>query len=91
MKRGRELNLRGVSNALDIVASEIKSGQIAMPKLAVRYTLRGHSAEGALPLMVIHVPFTTAESTGFSTAVDNFRPWLMWPGSAHAHIMVPGQ
>ena len=91
MTRWRELALKGVSSTRDIVASEIESGKIAMPKLAVRYTLRGHSPEGALPIMVIHVPFTTAASTGFSTEVDNFRPWLMWPGTPHTHIMVPGQ
>ena len=88
--RLQELTVKGVSNKYVTVANEIESGKIPMPKLAVRYTLRGHSPEGALPLTVIHVPFATAESTGFSTEIDNFRPWLMWPGTANAHIMVPG-
>lgn len=86
MNRMRELGPEG--NAT--VASEIKSGKIAMPKFAIRYTLRGHSPEGALPLSVIHVPYATPELSGFSTEIDNFRPWLMWAGTAHAHIMVPG-
>lgn len=92
MNRRRELGLKGVSNAAaaDIVANEIESGKIAMPKLAVRYTLRGHSPEGALPLTIIHVPYATTESTGFSSELDNFRPWLMLAGTPHAHIMVPG-
>lgn len=92
MNRTLELTTSGMANAkaLEIVASEIKTGKIIMPKLAVRYTLRGHSPEGALPLTVIHVPFSTSESTGFSEEIDNFRPWLMWAGTAHAHIMVPG-
>ena len=86
MKRMKELGPEGNST----VASEIKSGKIAMPKLAIRYTLRGHSPEGAIPLTVIHVPYATSELTGFSTEIDNFRPWLMLAGTAHAHIMVPG-
>jgi hypothetical protein len=90
MTRLQELTLKGVSNIYDTVDNEIEAGKIPMPKLAVRYTLRGHSPDGALPLTVIHVPFATAESTGFSTEIDNFRPWLMWPGTANAHIMVPG-
>ena len=61
-----------------------------MPDIAIPYTLRGHSAEGVLPLTVIHIPYTTAESTGFSDEIDNFRPRLIWGGTAHAHIMVYG-
>jgi len=92
MNRLQELKRNSPSpeQAYDTLASEIKSGKIIMPDIAIRYTLRGHSTEGALPLTVIHVPFTTAASTGFSEKIDNFRPWLMWPGTAHAHIMVPG-
>ena len=90
MTRIRELKSQGVSNVYDSVASEIELSKIDMPKLAVRYTLRGHSPEGALPLTVIHVPYATTESTGFSSEIDNFRPWLMWAGTPHAHIMVPG-
>lgn len=90
LTRIRELRINGVSNVYDSLASEIKSSKIDMPKLAVRYTLRGHSPEGALPLTVIHVPYATTESTGFSSEIDNFRPWLMWAGTPHAHIMVPG-
>ena len=92
MNRLRELVVGGMSNeeAYTKVANEIKDGIIKMPSVAVRYTLRGHSAEGALSLTIIHIPFCTQESTGFSTKIDNYRPWLMWGGTAHAHIMVPG-
>lgn len=89
MNRIRELASNGES-MFDIIADEIESGKITMPKLAIRYTLRGHSAEGALPLSVIHVPYATSESTGLSTEINNFRPWLMWASTPHAHIMVPG-
>ena len=90
MKRIRELKINGVSNVYDSLTTEIELGIIDMPKLAVRYTLRGHSHEGALPLTIIHVPYATTESTGFSSEIDNYRPWLMWGGTPHAHIMVPG-
>lgn len=90
MNRLQELKKISPDQAHDLLALEIKSGKIVMPDIAIRYTLRGHSAEGALPLTVIHVPFTTAEATGFSDKIDHFRPWLMWGGTAHAHIMVPG-
>ncbi len=89
MNRRRELASNDES-WFDIVAAEIESGKISMPQLAIRYTLRGHSPEGALPLSVIHVPNATRESTGLSTEINNFRPWLMWAGTPHAHIMVPG-
>jgi hypothetical protein len=90
MTRIRKLRLNGVSNVYDSLSTEIEFGLINIPKLAVRYTLRGHSHEGALPLTIIHVPYATTESTGFSSEIDNFRPWLMWEGTPHAHIMVPG-
>jgi len=90
MTRLWELKLNGHSNVYETVAKEIKSGKIKIPELSVRYTLRGHSAEGALPLTIIHVPFANSKSTGFSNEIDNFRPWLMWEGTAHAHIMIPG-
>lgn len=57
----------------------------------MRYTLRGHSAEGAVPLAVLHVPFATAESMGLSTEPDHYRPWLMAESTVMAHIMLPGQ
>ena len=89
MNRMRELASNDES-MFDIVAAEIESGKIGVPQLAIRYTLRGHSPEGALPLSVIHVPYATRESTGLSTEIDNFRPWLMLAGTWQAHIMVPG-
>jgi hypothetical protein len=37
---------------------------------------------------VIYVPFATAESTGLSTKASDGAPWLMFPGTAGAHIMI---
>ncbi len=88
-KRRAELASR--PDILDILRSEVGSGRLKMPDIAIRYTLRGHSAEGAVPLAVLHVPFATAESMGLSTEPDNFRPWLMAESTVMAHIMLPGQ
>lgn len=88
-KRRAELASR--PDVLDILRSEVESGRLKMPDIAIRYTLRGHSAEGAAPLAVLHVPFATAESMGLSTEPDNFRPWLMAESTVMAHIMLPGQ
>jgi hypothetical protein len=85
--------LRGNPEQVAIMEAEVKSGQLAVPRVAMRYTLRGAEAEGGVPLGVLHIPFATAadaEEMGFSTVPDNFRPWLMWEGSPMAHVMFPG-
>ncbi len=70
----RRVELASKPDFLDVLRSEVESERLKVPKMAIRYTLRGQSAEGALPLAVIHVPFATAESTGLSTVPDHFRP-----------------
>ena len=37
---------------------------------------------------VIYLPFATPESTGLSTKPGENAPWLMYPGTAGAHIMI---
>jgi hypothetical protein len=37
---------------------------------------------------VIYVPFATTETTGLSTKASDSVPWLMYPGTAGAHIMI---
>ena len=87
----RRRELGSDPDLLEILRSEVESGRLIVPEMAMRYTLRGHSAEGALPLAVLHVPFATAESTGLSTEPDSFRPWLMNESTVMAHVMLPGQ
>jgi hypothetical protein len=78
-------------DALRVLTSDVESERLKLPKFAMRYTLRGHSAEGAVPLAVLHIPFATAESMGLSTEPDPYRPWLMAESTVMAHIMLPGQ
>jgi hypothetical protein len=37
---------------------------------------------------VTYVPFATPESTGLSTKPSDNAPWLMYSGTAGAHIMI---
>jgi len=37
---------------------------------------------------VMYLPFATAESTGLSTSASAVDPWIMFPGTAGAHIMI---
>ena len=49
-------------------------------------------ATGALSdvrsLMVVYMPFATAESTGLSPKPVQSGPWMMFPGTPKAHIML---
>ena len=86
----RRAELSSKPDWVEILGSEVKSGSLKMPEVAIRYTLRGSTADGALPLAVIQVPFATRESTGLSTDPDHFRAWLMMESTVMAHIMLPG-
>jgi hypothetical protein len=102
MARGRELRAQGVrGNGVDSVRyKEIAEGKLKMPKYGALYSLTGKKegwdpvkrvASGARPLAVVYVPFATAEETGLSTQPKSTsEPWLMFPGTAKAHIMLVG-
>ena len=75
----------------EIIESEIKSGELEWPDVAVNYNLRGGSLDTAVPTTVVYVPFATGNALGI-TEERRFRaPWLMLAGTAFAHIMIPGQ
>ncbi len=98
MARGRELLAQGVTGSRrnEIRWKEIEAGKLAMPRQPrTLYVLTGKSydvARGAVidPYLrwVIYVPFATPESTGLSTKPADNAPWLMFPGTAGAHIMI---
>jgi hypothetical protein len=102
MARGRELREQGVrGNGVDSVRfKEIAEGKLKMPKFGALYSLTGKKdvwdpakgvVTGAMPLAVVYVPFATAEETGLSTQPKRTsEPWLMFPGTAKAHIMLAG-
>jgi hypothetical protein len=101
MARGRALRAEGVTgDRVDSVRfAEARSGKLPMPpSAAMLYSLTGpagsfDSATGtapkATPLFVVYIPNATAASTGLSAEPVEGGPWIMWPGTPKAHIMLP--
>lgn len=87
----RRAELAGNPGAAGILTDEVRSGRLKVPDMAIRYTLRGHSAAGAVALAVLHVPFGKAEPMGLSAEPEHYRPWLMEESTVMAHIMLSGQ
>ena len=100
MARGRALRAAGVKG--DMVDSarfaEIRKGTLAMPKQpAALYSLTGptgaydaasNTAAGAHPLSVIYISGATAASSGLTATPTTGAPWIMFPGTPKAHIML---
>ena len=97
MHRGRELSAQGLKGKErhEVRWKEVDEGLVAMPREPrMLYVLTGDgwdAAQGAVvkPYLrwVVYSPYATPESTGLSTTPGN-EPWLMYPGTAGAHIMI---
>ena len=100
MVRGRELNAEGVTNPGERNAKrweEMEMGTLAKPDpMAVLYVLHGGGFDAALgevknPFLrwVFYLPGATGETTGLPIVPSGpGAPWLMFPGTQGAHIMV---
>ncbi|HET7188643.1 MAG TPA: hypothetical protein VFI52_10825 [Gemmatimonadaceae bacterium] len=100
MARGRALRASGVKGPQVDSARfrEIRQGTLVMPKQpAALYSLTGpagsfdpatNTATGARPLSVIYISGATAASTGLSATPKEGAPWIMFPGTPKAHIML---
>lgn len=98
MARGRELIAQKVTGQkrIDMRYKEIEEGKLKMPREPrMLYVLTGSSFDAATgkvnePYLrwVIYTPYATAESTGLSTKSAPGAPWLMYPGTPGAHIMI---
>ena len=100
MARGRELRAQGVTDAGELAQrrwDEADAGTLAMPEEpATLYVLAGDgfdaesgTVENAYLRYVIYTPWATPESTGLSPQPTGpGAPWLMFPGTAGAHIMI---
>lgn len=99
MARGRELREKGTKDTqVDTVRfAEVISGKLAMPKHpAALYQLFGgtydaaaNTVSGARPLFVIYISGATAASTGLpDKPAAAGEPWIMFPGTPKAHIML---
>lgn len=97
MARGRELRAQGVKDPqVDTVRfAEIKSGKLHMPNQAGMYQIFGGKVDpatgtvsGAQALFVMYLPNATPASTGLSAKPQESGPWIMFPGTPKAHIML---
>jgi len=98
MARGRELRASGTpDNRVDTVRfAEVNAGKLQMPKQpASLYQLFGgtydaanNTIKGAQPLFVVYISGATGASTGLSEKPSENAPWIMYPGTPKAHIML---
>lgn len=98
MAPGRELTAQKVTGKErnDIRWKEVAEGKLALPREPrTLYVLTGSGydaatgkVDGAYLRWVIYLPYATPESTGLSTKASENAPWLMYPGTAGAHIMI---
>lgn len=98
MRRGRELAAEGVGGQERMTRrwEEAERGELEMPRApATLYALTGSgfdpdTGEVADRFLrwVVYVPGATTESTGLSSSPSADEPWLMFPGTPGAHIMI---
>ena len=99
MARGRALRASGVKgDAVDSARfAEVRAGKLAMPNHpAAMYQLFGgpdafdakSGTAKAKSLYVVYMPGATTASTGLSAKPAEGTPWIMFPGTPKAHIML---
>ena len=95
--RGRELSAEGVTGNERVQArwDEFTAGTLPIPYGSSNHILTGSGfdsetgeIEDAFLRWVVYTPNATAESTGLTTQPGPIVPWLMFPGTPGAHIMV---
>jgi hypothetical protein len=101
MAMGRELTAKGI---VDPERDELRAAAAAAGELEVpdgpaafhsltapiaSWNAETRTLERAARLHTVYVPFQTGETTGLSTVpAGGGQPWLMFPGSYRAHIMI---
>lgn len=98
LERGRELRAEGIGGREvdEIRWAEAEAGVLPLPDPTITlHILTGDGYDPAAdevrnPFLrwVIYVPYATAESTGLTTEPARGVPWLMYPGTPGAHIMI---
>jgi hypothetical protein len=100
MARGRELASQGMTDGQERLQTrwkEAEDGSLAMPENpASLYVLTGSSYDATTGEVVdsylryvVYIPWATIESTGLPDApMGPGSPWLMYPGTAGAHVMI---
>jgi len=97
MARGRELAAEGSKgkDRHELRWKEVEQGKVPMPREPrMLYVLTGSGYDAAKAQVtdpylrwVVYTPYATPESTGLSTKAGP-GPWLMYPGTPGAHIMI---
>ncbi|MBI3694489.1 MAG: hypothetical protein HY238_06580 [Acidobacteria bacterium] len=97
MARGRQLTAQGAKGKErhEVRWKEVEQGKVPIPREPrMLYVLTGSGYDAAKAQVtdpylrwVVYVPYATPESTGLSTTPSP-GPWLMYPGTAGAHIMI---
>ncbi len=98
MARGRELQAQKITGQKrnELRWKEVADGKLVLPREPrTLYVLTGSGFDASTGKVtdaylrwVIYLPFATPESTGLSTKPSENAPWLMYPGTAGAHIMI---
>jgi hypothetical protein len=98
MARGRELTAQGVTGQerIQMRYTEAEAGTLKMPEQpAMLYILSGESFDASTGTVAgeyrrssLYIPNATAASTGLSTQASDTDPWIMFPGTPGAHIMI---
>jgi hypothetical protein len=102
MARGRALHaLKKSKESIDSVrAADLKAGRYSMPQRAALYqyfaprdsvNVESGVINGAEYLYVVYTPNATYKSTGISEAPVDGGPWVMYPGTPWAHLMIQPQ
>jgi hypothetical protein len=97
MARGRELAAQGVQgrDRHEKRYQEVREGKLTMPREPrMLYVLTGDGFDASAGKVVkpylrwvVYVPNATPESIGLPAKASN-GPWLMYPGTPGAHIMI---
>lgn len=100
MARGRELRGEGVTDSGELAQrrwAEADAGTLSMPETpATLYVMTGDGFDAAAGEVtnsflrwVVYTPWATPETTGLPpNPTGPGAPWLMFPGTAGAHIMI---
>ncbi|MBX3174747.1 MAG: hypothetical protein KF709_10060 [Gemmatimonadaceae bacterium] len=101
MARGRALRVEGVEGPMvdSVRFREVAERKLKLPAYGTLYSITTQRAnfnaatntvkEAGL-LAVVYIPGATPESTGLSARPRRDGPWLMFPGTPKAHIMMVG-
>ena len=96
-ERGRELRAQGIDGIERVQARyrEFEAGSLPIPTGTTNYILTGSGFDPATseiqdPYLrwVVYLPNATPETTGLSVRARANAPWLMFPGTPGAHIMI---